>query len=217
MLDMICRKLKDSLTSTFSAFRFPCGDKSSVQGFQFLRVEVLPLSKRIFEGFELVWYRLIGDRLPKQVQPVSMGFLNSHIPHPQFSWSGEHKGQGAGKGGKVLDVLDDDDLHLDHLHRHHHHLLSGLHSQRLHHQQLYRLNFQLSIFWSELRVVILLFCSQASFFVWFIINHLTDMNAKLPCFVYQWRETDIAHFWKDWRMLPRLTYLSKVYGCGPTE
>ena len=35
MLGMICRKLKDSLTSTFSAFRFPCGNKSSVQGFQF--------------------------------------------------------------------------------------------------------------------------------------------------------------------------------------
>ena len=35
-VDIICRKLfKDGPSSTFTAFRNPCGDKSSVQGFQF--------------------------------------------------------------------------------------------------------------------------------------------------------------------------------------
>ena len=54
-MDVICRKLfKDGLTLTFSAFRFPLGDKSSVQGFQFYVLKFFPLSKRILEGFELV-------------------------------------------------------------------------------------------------------------------------------------------------------------------
>ena len=35
-VDIICRKLfKDDLTLSFSAFRFPHGDKSSVKGFHF--------------------------------------------------------------------------------------------------------------------------------------------------------------------------------------
>ena len=52
---MICRKMfKDGLTSTFSAFRFPHGDKSSMQGFQFYILKLFPLSNRTFEGFELV-------------------------------------------------------------------------------------------------------------------------------------------------------------------
>ena len=55
-----CRKLfKDGLTFTCSAFRFPHGNKSSVQGFQFYVLKFFPLSKRIFEGFELVCIFLI--------------------------------------------------------------------------------------------------------------------------------------------------------------
>ena len=50
-----CRKLfKDGLTLTCSAFRFLHGDKSSVQGFQVYVLKFFPISKRIFEGFELV-------------------------------------------------------------------------------------------------------------------------------------------------------------------
>ena len=53
---MICRKLfKGDPTSTYTVFRFPCGDKSSVQGFQFHVLKFFPFSKRIFEGFELVY------------------------------------------------------------------------------------------------------------------------------------------------------------------
>ena len=52
---MICRKLfKVGPTSNYTVFRLPCGDKSSVQGFQFYVLKFFPLSKRIFEGFELV-------------------------------------------------------------------------------------------------------------------------------------------------------------------
>ena len=50
---------KDGLTLTCSAFRFPHGDKSSVQGFQFYVLKFFPLSKRIFEGFELVLFCLV--------------------------------------------------------------------------------------------------------------------------------------------------------------
>ena len=54
---MICRKLfKGDPTSTYTVFRFPCGDKSSVQGFQFHVLKFFPFSKRIFEGFELVYH-----------------------------------------------------------------------------------------------------------------------------------------------------------------
>ena len=45
---------RDGLTSIFSAFRIPYGDKSSVQGFQFSVLKFCRLSKRIFRGFELV-------------------------------------------------------------------------------------------------------------------------------------------------------------------
>ena len=52
---MICRKLfKVGPTSNYTVFRLPCGDKSSVQGFQFYVLKFFLLSKRIFEGFELV-------------------------------------------------------------------------------------------------------------------------------------------------------------------
>ena len=71
-----CRKLfKDGLTLTYSAFRFPHGDKSSVQGFQFYVLKFFPLSKRIFEGFELV-------NFPEQISGVQshiFAFLNCNV------------------------------------------------------------------------------------------------------------------------------------------
>ena len=48
------KKFKVGPTSNYTVFRLPCGDKSSVQGFQFYVLKFFPLSKRIFEGFELV-------------------------------------------------------------------------------------------------------------------------------------------------------------------
>ena len=62
---MICRKLfKDGLTSIFSVFRIPHGDKSSVQGFQFSVMKFCRLL-RIFRGFELRaegWERWRGEK-----------------------------------------------------------------------------------------------------------------------------------------------------------
>ena len=52
---MFCRKLcKDGLTSTFSAFRFPCGDKSSVQGFQFSVLKFCSFQSASFEVSSLL-------------------------------------------------------------------------------------------------------------------------------------------------------------------
>ena len=62
---------------------------------------------------------------------------------PQRQWRGGHTKEGwaaQGPWGQVPLVLDDHHLHLDHLHRHHHSLLPGMHPQRLRHQQLFRLD-----------------------------------------------------------------------------
>ena len=65
---MICRKLfKGDPTSTYTVFRFPCGDKSSVQGFQFHVLKFFPFSKRIFEGFELVTLYHTHERMSEYI------------------------------------------------------------------------------------------------------------------------------------------------------
>ena len=52
---MICRKLfKDGLTSIFSAFRIPYGDKSSVQGFQFSVLKFCQFQSASFEVSSLL-------------------------------------------------------------------------------------------------------------------------------------------------------------------
>ena len=85
------RKLfKVGLTLTCSAFRFPHGDESSVQGFQFYVLKYFPLSKRIFEGFELVVFQkgyicvyngLLGAprRARKVLKGVHIGQLDHYV------------------------------------------------------------------------------------------------------------------------------------------
>ena len=63
------RKLfKDGITLTCSAFRFPHGGKSSVQGFQFYVLKFFLLSKRIFEGLELVYTAICVQALDRLVR-----------------------------------------------------------------------------------------------------------------------------------------------------
>ena len=54
-VDMICRKLfKHGLTSIFSVFRIPHGDKSSVQGFQSSVLKFCRLQSASFEVSSLL-------------------------------------------------------------------------------------------------------------------------------------------------------------------